>query len=61
DSMSVWCKGHACRWDSATTVAQLLLPLVYGPQYIYRWDGCSYRLIMILHPLAAPVYPAINA
>ncbi|KAF0899671.1 hypothetical protein E2562_021369 [Oryza meyeriana var. granulata] len=34
---------------------------VYGPQYIYRWNGHSYRLIMTLPPPAAPVYPVINA
>ncbi|KAF0906568.1 hypothetical protein E2562_012022 [Oryza meyeriana var. granulata] len=34
---------------------------VYGPPYIYRWNGCSYRLIMTQPPPTAPVYPAIDA
>ncbi|KAF0890034.1 hypothetical protein E2562_035833 [Oryza meyeriana var. granulata] len=34
---------------------------VYGPPYVYRWNGHSYRLIMTQPPPTAPVYPAIDA
>ncbi|KAF0929797.1 hypothetical protein E2562_025935 [Oryza meyeriana var. granulata] len=48
-----------CR--TVTPPAHVRNTKVYGPPYIYRWNGHSYRLIMTQPPPVAPVYPAIDA